>query len=544
MRNFLRLLALIMALMMLCSCSVVNGAITSIIESTREASAEESAEPSEEVSEEPSEEQDENMVSYVESSNHQFGVAFDPDGSFNPITSQNRLNQDIIYLIYEGLFEVTPEYTAEPVLCTSYEVSDNQLVYTFSIRTGVTFHNGQRMTSEDVVYSLNMASNTEASVYSSRFHSVATIEALDEYTVQIVLGSPYEQLPLILDIPIIPTGSIDTPVPSGTGPYKLSGSGDSLTLLKNNEWRNSSQLPFDQIYLYDAESSDTLRDDFETSRIDLLKIDPTGTSSITFHNDYELFQYSTNIFQYVGFNYDSDVFSNEYARRAVCYCIDRETIVDEIYNGRASAAVLPCREESILYDEALAEKHGYNTAKVRELYEEGSFTSLDDTGLMYFETSLFMQPLTVDFIVNSENTYKVASAERIAEVMNENGFSVNLRLLTYDDYMKALSTDDYDMYLAEVKLTADFDLTTILTYYGKLNFGTVTYEDLSLYIKGALENSGAALDLFILIYEHGLMAPVLFKDHAVIAPRGLITNISPTAANSFYGITDWIINFE
>lgn len=544
MKRTIKLLALIIAMLMLCSCSVVNGAVTSIIESTREASSSETPEPSPEESDEPESEPDKDAVSSIVDSNHQFGVVFDPDGSFNPITSQNRLNQDIIYLIYEGLFEVSPQYTAEPVLCTSYDVSDNQLVYTFNIRTGVTFHNGQKMTAEDVVYSLNMASNTEASVYSSRFHSVATITALDDYTVQIVLGSPYEQLPLILDIPIIPTGSIDTAVPSGTGPYKLSGSGDSLTLLKNNDWRSSSQLPFDQIYLYNAETSDTLRDDFETSRVDLLKIDPTGTSSITFHNDYELFQYSTNIFQYVGFNYDSDVFSNEYARRAVCYCIDRETIVEEDYKGRAAAAVLPCREESILFDEALSAKHGFNTARVKELFEEGGFTSLDDTGLMYFETSLFMQPLSVDFIVNSENPYKVASAEGIAEVMNENGFSVNLRLLTYDDYMRALNTDDYDMYLAEVKLTADFDLTTILTYYGKLNFGTVTYEDLSLYIKGALENSGAALDLFILIYEHGLMAPVLFKDQAVIAPRGLITNLTPTAANSFYGITDWIINFE
>ncbi len=541
MKNLIRLMALAMAMLILCSCSVFNGAITSIIESTRD------TEESTQISEEPSEESpqpEEELSSRDGGANDQFGVAYDPNGSFNPITSRNRYNQDIIYLMYEGLFEVSADYTAEPVLCTGYEVSDSQLVYTFNIRQGVSFHNGQTMTADDVVYSLNMASNAESSVYSSRFHSVATITALDDHTVQIVLGSPYEQLPLILDIPIIPEGSIDSSVPSGTGPYKLSGSGDSMTLLKNEKWRNSSQLPFDQIFLYSADSSDSLRDDFETSRIDLLKIDPTGTSSITFHNDYELFQYGTSIFQYVGFNYDSDVFSNEYARRAVCYCIDRETIVQDAYNGRAVAAVLPCREESILYDEALSQKHSYNLTRVRELYDEGGFTALDDTGLMYFETPEYMQPLSVDFIVNSENTYKVASAEHIAQVMNENGFSVNLRILTYDDYMTALNTDDYDMYLAEVKLTADFDLTTILTYYGKLNYGTVTYEDLSLYIKGALENSGAALDLFILIYEHGLMAPVLFKDHAVIVPRGLITNISPTMANSFHGITDWIINFD
>lgn len=93
--------------------------------------------------------------------------------------------------VFEGLigFNATGEFI--PRLASDYTVSEDGLIYTFFLRPGVTFHNGQPLTADDVIYSYTRLSGLGGEpALSSKFATVASIEKVDEQTVKFVLSSP------------------------------------------------------------------------------------------------------------------------------------------------------------------------------------------------------------------------------------------------------------------------------------------------------------------------------------------------------------------
>lgn len=133
----------------------------------------------------------------------------------------------VIGQIYDGLVELGSDLELEPALAESWEVSDDGLTYTFTLRDGVTFHNGRTMTSEDVVYSYEriMAEET-GSPTASRFTQVASVEATDAQTVVFTLAGPFAPfLSNLTNLTVIPrelveAGNVQQEA-VGTGPFML-----------------------------------------------------------------------------------------------------------------------------------------------------------------------------------------------------------------------------------------------------------------------------------------------------------------------------------
>lgn len=474
-----------------------------------------------------------------------FGLAYSPNASFNPITTSNAANQNLAPLMYEGLFTINPDFETESLLCKSYTVTSDLRTYTFTLQQGVCFSDGTALTADDVVYSLTQARWHENSVYSARFHAFSSITAIDSETVEVVMDVPYEDLPLILDIPIIKDGSINDNMPLGTGPYVMRRSSQGSYLEPNTYW--SKTVPITRIYLYEAESVEDITNSFQTEEITLVTTDPTGISPLTFHNDYEFWNFGTSIMQYVGFNVTREVFAKKAARVAVSYIIDREGIVADIYNGLAIASALPARPGSKLYNESLAASYAYDPEKFNKVLEDAEYremTELYNDGFLYFYNGQYMAPCSIIFIVNSENNLKVQAATEIAEKLREYKFKVDLRVLSYEDYMSALRKGEFDMFYGEVKMTADFDLYNLLGTRGYISYGDIYSSDLDQKVYTALENSGAAYDVYEYILDEGLLVPILFKDYAVVTIRGSVTGVDPTVWNSFYGIDNWKVSLK
>jgi peptide/nickel transport system substrate-binding protein len=144
------------------------------------------------------------------------------------------ITAEIGYCMYETLFAYDHEYQPSPMLAESYTVSDDGLNHTFKLRQGVMFHNGKEMTSEDVV--ANMVRWGEISgVGKALFAATESIEATDDYTVEMVTSKPYGTILIALcsntqACTIHPKEIIDEfgldPITDnyvGTGPYKFAG---------------------------------------------------------------------------------------------------------------------------------------------------------------------------------------------------------------------------------------------------------------------------------------------------------------------------------
>ena len=95
--------------------------------------------------------------------------------SFHPITGGNRTNLTLAGLLYEGLFAVTPDFKAEPVLCSEYTVSEDGLAWTFTLDASARFSDGSALAPADVVYSLNLA--RQSALYSQRLSEISGVAA-------------------------------------------------------------------------------------------------------------------------------------------------------------------------------------------------------------------------------------------------------------------------------------------------------------------------------------------------------------------------------
>lgn len=130
--------------------------------------------------------------------------------------------------LYEGLFQLTPDLNLKYVLAESAESNASGSVWTIRLRPNVTFHDGSKLTADDVLYTLKMiadpknAANQQA--LTTHLIDVAGMQKLDPLTFRIPLKAPNVFLPFFLDddsFSIVKTGWLVTDPPNGTGPFKF-----------------------------------------------------------------------------------------------------------------------------------------------------------------------------------------------------------------------------------------------------------------------------------------------------------------------------------
>ena len=150
------------------------------------------------------------------------GITQEP-GIFDPHTSVAAGDEEILFNIFEGLVKCLPSGEFVPALATDYVISDDATIYTFTLRTGVAFHNGEPMTAEDVVYSISRAAGLETGVpLRDDLSGILSVEATSANSIRIVLESPDAELLPFLAVAIIPRSLSDpNETPISTGPFKF-----------------------------------------------------------------------------------------------------------------------------------------------------------------------------------------------------------------------------------------------------------------------------------------------------------------------------------
>lgn len=446
-----------------------------------------------------------------------FGLAYVAEYGLNPYTCTCLTNRPILSLVCEGLFALNGSYEAQPVLCDSFAVSENGQTYLFTLCANAVFSDGSALTADDVVASLQAAKDSE--YYGGRFTYVAEISAKDSATVVISLTTAYENLPLLLDVPIVKKDCVKKDIPIGTGPYVLGQAEDgAVTLTKNNAWWQQGPWPVEQeqITITLAEDPTQVRDSFEFGATTLVCADLNAPGAVGYRCDYELWNGSTTIMQYVGFNLTGGVFSNKELRAAFTHALDREEIVSKIYAGFAQPACLPCSPDSPWYDDALAETYGYDKQAFRQAADE------IQTGV------------GVTILVCSDDAKRVELANYIANTLTPYGFTVKVNGVDEDHYAAYLSRGEFDLYIGQARLPGNFDLSSFFRVYGALAYGGLQNDDLYGLCLKALENSGNLNQLYQAVMDGGYICPVLFKSWAIMATRGTVEDLTPGVDNVFY----------
>lgn len=443
-------------------------------------------------------------------------LAYYPEKSMNPYSATELSHKLIFSLVYQGLFAVDTQYQARPILCQSYRVSRDMLTYTF-YPAEATFADGSPVTAGDIAASLKAAQSGQ--IYGGRLKQVESITLTDDGGVAIKLKTPYENLPLLLDIPIVKAGEVTAQTPMGTGPYCYDMGLSGLQLRRRTDWWCQVKPPVtaETVPLLEVDSPATMRNDFEYGHLGIVCADPGSDTYVDYRCDYELWDVESGLFLYLACNEESAVFSDQTLRVALTYAIDRDALIRDYYRGFAVSTYLPAAPNFPSYDSVLASQYGY---------APGRF------GQALADAALEAPAITV--LVNKADSRRVKVANGIGKMLESFGFTVTVSALRGDDYTKALKNGKFDLHLGQTRLSPNMDLTPFFDPNGTLSYGgladTVNYT----LAQGVLENKGNYGPLYRRILEEGMLIPLLFRSYAIYVQRGLFEDLTPARDHIFY----------
>ena len=123
---------------------------------------------------------------------------------------------------------------------------------------------------------------------------------------------------------------------------------------------------------------------------------------------------------------------------------------------------------------------------------------------------------------------------------------MTLELLPWADYLAALERGDFDLYIGEVRLTADFDLTALLSPGGSLNYGGYADQEALQRLDSFRAASGQGRELSALrlcqrLAEEPPFAVLCFKNWSVLTQWSRIQGLTPTQSNVFHAFDQWVL---
>lgn len=458
-----------------------------------------------------------------------FSLPYYAGDTLDPVTCPDGPHQVIGALLYEGLYALDEQFAPQPMLAEKVAYDPENLLYTVTLRDGVTFSDGTPLTAADVAATLERARWSPR--YAGRLSDMASVRARDGEVI-IALYRPNASFATRLDIPIVKAGTEGDPVPVGTGRYVWVQEDDGAHLEQNERsWRHLT-LPLDQIPLIPCKDEDAMAYAFFSHEIQLVTWDLTGTVvfNATGANSYT--DAPTPIMQYVGFNTDSPLFSDPALRTALSLGIDRAGCVEAYLLNHAVPAAFPLSPASELYPAEL--ERAYSPDDFGSAMEEAGFAAGRER--------------TAKLIVSAENTFRVQMARQIAADLSGYDVKITVEVLPWAEFQAALADGNYDLYYAECKLPADWDLTALLTPGGALNFSGYTDEELPGLLEAAAtatetRRAAALRSLYTHLQNEAPFIPVCFKNVSVLLPDKAVKIFSPTAADPFYHLEDWIIQW-
>lgn len=443
-------------------------------------------------------------------------LVYSPEESMNPYVTYDPANRALLSLIYQGLFAVDSDYNVTPILCREYTRSVDMCSYTFYIAPA-TFSDGSQLTAKDVYETYSFA--RESDMYSGRFLHVKKLRLTEDEGVEFQLDTPMDDLPLLLDLPILKAKQLKADQPLGTGPYVLETAATGMRLrLRDNWWCDQALITTDEsITLVAGEDSVQIRDLFEYSDLSMVCADPSANKYADYRSDYELWESENGVFLYLGCNMESSVFSYTAVRSALTHAIDRDRLVEDFYRGFARSATLAASPGSPYYNEGLAAQYGYDPELFRQAVADKRLTGQ-----------------TVRLLVNKNDTQRLRVARRIAEMLGECGLAVEMVEESGEDYLYLLAKKEYDLYLGQTRLSPNMDLSAFFKSGGALRYGGMTNAAFYELCLKALENEGNYYNLHQEVAEDGRLCPILFQNYAIYAARGVLSELEPARDNIFY----------
>lgn len=296
----------------------------------------------------------------------------------------------VIANIHNGLVELDENIKVQPVLAESFDISEDGLVYTFNLRQGVLFHDGEAFTSEDVKYSMEYYGNPDnAATIGSEYDSVESVETPDDYTVVVTLKQPNAAFLTVTATNLIVPAHYHSEVgeavyktaPIGTGPFKLKEwRAAEFTELEafDDHFRGRPNIDFLRLDVVPEPSVRAIA--LETGDADSSVWPLLSEDNIRFAEDsnFTTFRTPTAAVNHFPLNNQMAPLNEKEVRQAMLYAIDRQQVIDDVFSGAATIADTNLTPALEFWHNPNTKKYEYSPETAMELLDEAGWVMGDD----------------------------------------------------------------------------------------------------------------------------------------------------------------------
>lgn len=407
-----------------------------------------------------------------EESKLKLSLACSVTDSFNPYSAKTALNRNLSTLMYEPLIELDNSFTPKYRLASKVDI--NKSTVTVTLRTA-SFSDGSSVTADDVVYCAKKAMKSETR-YKYALEDVTEVSAASYNTVVFKLKKQDPYFINQLDFPIYKAESdkkqssdnIEIP-PISCGRYSV----NSLkTALNINPYYYGLEPNVKTIYLVNTPDQEALSHNLQIGNITYHYSDLSDCKLLQVRGRYK--SVNSNNLVYLGTNMETGLMNNVAMRQVVSAAIDRDSITQEAYYQNAIPTNSVFHPDWSQGDNITSSaQNGMNENVYLALLDKIGYNEKDNSGYYVNQAG---DRLTLKLVCYKDNSWRTAAAELIKTQLKAAGIKVSVEKYGWSDYTYALKHGHYDLYIAEVAIGNNMDITELVTEGGSAAYG-ISYNE-------------------------------------------------------------------
>lgn len=379
----------------------------------------------------------------------------------NPILEETNLDA----LLFRGLMRFDENNKPINDIADSVVISDNQLTYTIKLKENVKFHDGEPLTADDVVFTIDsILDDNNASFLKSDFSEVDSVTKTNDYTLELKLKQPFTPLLDKLTAPILPKHAFEgvdmrtaefNGHPIGAGPYMFEkwDRGTSLTFKAYTNF-HGTKPSIEKVIFKFIPDSNVRALQLKSGEVDIALLDPVQAVSLKEEEKINIHAIDTADYRGILYNMNKEVWQDVNVRRAFSYATDRSQIVKGILKGYGTEAYSPLQKHAFNNEDV--EKYAYDVEKAKELLDEAGWTEGQD-GIRVKDG----ETLTFTITVPATDTVRVNIANYVAEGFKAIGADVKVAALDWS----AISIDEADAFIIAWGSPYDADHHTHILFH-------------------------------------------------------------------------------
>jgi len=490
----------------------------------------------------------------------------DPSGAFTPYFHQSGYDGNVSSLLYTPLVTVDDTGIPVPALAESWEVSSDNLTYTFHLREGLKFSDGTPLTAEDVAFTWTLLHDKAydgdslvptlgikggQAYKEGKATSIEGIQILDPLTISVTLEKPNATALTTLGAEVLSKayygkdyvfGQLDYikklhEQPVGTGPYKLEKfiPGQEVRFIANEYFYKGK--PKTERFIYKTSEGDTWQF-IETGEIDFASFSATEENierlkSLGFVN---ILPYTASNYGFLQVNHQREALKDKRVRQAIAYGLDRQSIYVDAVQGAGAVANIPSSPISWAYTEEGINPYPHDPEKAKALLDEAGWVPGED-GIREKDG----QKLVIHYLGSKRKETDIFIA-----VAQENFAEIGIRFepevfADFNALISKVEGGDYDLASFSTPLLTDPSdgLTQFLEIDGYDNPKVKELYDKGLATNDIEERKAIYKELFQLLNDE---LPLIFTSYrkTVYAYNGRIQNLSVSPFNGIApSLPDW-----